>query len=34
MNGIQYSYDLNLLVYTKNVDGTIIPSDAISCFRN
>ena len=28
MNGIQYSYDLNLLVYTKNVDGTIIPSDA------
>lgn len=28
INGIQYSYDLNLLVYTKNVDGDIIKSDA------
>lgn len=28
INGIQYSYDLNLLVYTKNVDGEIIKSDA------
>lgn len=27
INGIQYSYDLDLLVYTENVDGTIIRSD-------
>lgn len=28
INGVQYGYDLNLLIYTKNVDGDIIPSDA------
>ena len=28
VNGLQYSYDLELLVYTKNVDGDIIESDA------
>ena len=27
VNGIQYGYDLELLVYTKNVDGTIQRSD-------
>lgn len=27
LSGIQYSYDLDLLVYTKNVDGSIIHSD-------
>ncbi len=27
LNGIQYSYDTEFLVYTKNVDGTIIHSD-------
>ena len=27
VNGVQYSYDLDLLVYTKNVDNTIIYSD-------
>lgn len=27
INGLQYSYDLGLLVYTKNVDGDIIQSD-------
>ena len=27
LNGAQYSYDLDLLVYTKNVDGEIIRSD-------
>ncbi len=27
LNGIQYSYDTELQVYTKNVDGTIIHSD-------
>ena len=28
INGLQYAYDLNFLVYTKNVDGSIIESDA------
>ncbi len=28
INGIQYSYDLDLLVFTKNVDGKIIRSDS------
>lgn len=27
LNGIQYTYDLNMLVYTENVDGSIIRSD-------
>ena len=27
VNGIQYSYDLDMLIYTKNVDGDIIRSD-------
>ena len=27
INGIQYTYALNLLVYTESVDGVIIPSD-------
>lgn len=28
VNGIQYTYNTDLLVYTKNVDGTIIRSDS------
>ncbi len=28
INGIQYTYNLNMLVYTQNVDGTIIQSDS------
>ncbi len=28
INGVSYTYDLELLVYTKNVDGTIIRSDS------
>ena len=28
INGIQYTYNTDLLVYTKNVDGTIIRSDS------
>ncbi|MBQ3528764.1 MAG: ABC transporter ATP-binding protein/permease [Clostridia bacterium] len=28
LNGVQYSYDLDLLVYTKDVDGKIILSDS------
>ena len=27
LSGVSYTYDLDLLVYTKNVDGTIIRSD-------
>ncbi len=27
ISGIQYTYDLDLLIYTKNVDGSIIRSD-------
>lgn len=27
VSGVQYSYDIDLLVYTKNVDGTILYSD-------
>ncbi len=27
INGVQYSYDLDLLIYTKNADNTIIHSD-------
>lgn len=27
ISGIQYNYPLPLIIYTKNVDGTIIPSD-------
>lgn len=28
VSGIQYTYDLDMLIYTENVDGTIICSDA------
>ena len=28
INGLQYSYDLNMAVYTKNVGGEIVASDA------
>ncbi len=28
VSGVQYSYDLDLMVYTKNVDGEIIVSDS------
>ncbi len=27
VNGVQYSYDLDMLIYTENVDGKIIESD-------
>ncbi len=29
INGIKYTYDLDLKVYTKNVDGTIVKSDTM-----
>ena len=28
VSGVQYTYDLNMLIYTKNVDGDIILSDS------
>ena len=28
VNGVQYTYDLDMLVYTENVDGTIIRADS------
>ena len=33
VTGVQYSYDLGLLIYTKNVDGDIIKSDTQSLLR-
>jgi putative ABC transport system permease protein len=33
ITGLQYSYDLNLNVYTKNVDGDILKSDAGELLR-
>ena len=27
LSGVQYSYNIRLMIYTKNVDGSIIPSD-------
>jgi putative ABC transport system permease protein len=34
INGIQYQYDLNLQVYTKNVDGSILKSDTTSLMQD
>ena len=34
LNGIQYTYDYDMLVYTKNVDGEIILSDAQKLMQN
>lgn len=28
ISGVQYTYDMDMLIYTKNVDGTIIQSDS------
>lgn len=33
LSGIQYTYDTDMLVYTKNVDGTIIQSDTQSLLQ-
>ena len=33
VNGIQYSYGLDLLIYTKNVDGEIVHSDTQGLLR-
>ena len=34
LSGVKYSYPLNLLVYTKNIDGEIIASDSTSLMRD
>ncbi len=34
LSGVQYSYGLNMLVYTKNVDGRIIHSDTSELMRD
>ncbi|MGM9650652.1 MAG: ATP-binding cassette domain-containing protein [Faecousia sp.] len=33
VSGVQYAYDLDLLVYTKNIDGNIIHSDTSELFQ-
>ena len=33
VNGVQYTYDVDMLVYTKNVDGAIIRSDTQELLR-
>lgn len=33
VSGVQYTYDLDMLVYTKSVDGTIIESDTESLLQ-
>ena len=34
VSGVQYTYDMDLLVYTKSVDDTILYSDAQSLMRD
>lgn len=34
VNGVQYSYDLDMLIYTENVDGDIIHSDLEKILTN
>lgn len=34
LSGVQYTYDTNLLVYTKNIDGDIIHSDSQDLMRD
>lgn len=34
VSGIQYTYDLGLQIYTKNVDGTIIASDTMTLMQS
>ncbi len=33
LSGVQYGYNFDLLIYTKNVDGTIIKSDTMELFQ-
>ncbi len=34
VSAVQYTYDLDLLVYTENVDGTILRSDTMELMQN
>jgi len=34
LNGVQYTYNLDMLVYTENVDGTIIKSDTTELLQD
>lgn len=34
LSGVQYTYDTNLMVYTKNIDGDIIHSDSQDLMRD
>ena len=34
VSGVQYTYDMDLLVYTKNTDGTILRSDTGSLLQD
>ena len=34
VSGIQYTYDMDMLVYTENVDGTIIRSDSLTLMQD
>ena len=34
ISGVQYTYDLDLQIYTKNVDGNIIASDTMALMRD
>lgn len=34
ISGVQYAYDLNFTVYTKNVDGSIIASDTMELMQS
>lgn len=34
VSGVQYTYDMDLLVYTKNTDGTVIRSDTKSLLQD
>ena len=34
LNGVSYSYNLDLLVYTKNIDGKIVRSDSEELLQN
>ncbi len=34
LNGVSYTYDLDLLVYTQNIDGSIVRSDSEELLQN
>ena len=34
LNGVQYTYDLDMVVYTKSIDDTIIPADTMELMQD